>query len=123
MTDSNSTGSSGIGGRLVVTLGAAVLYAYPFWTALGNLLNLPAYFASQFGASANSVPWALLIAGVALPVVIFVLAIVTSWRRGSGALALALVTGFAVVNSTALSILAFEKEVELRLVIEFLTGG
>lgn len=123
MTDSNSTGSSGIGGRIVVTLAAAVLYTYPFWTALGNLLNLPAYFEAQFGASADSVPWALLIAGVALPVVIFVLAIVTSWGRGSGALALSLVTGFAVVNSTALSILAFEKEVELRLVIDFLTGG
>lgn len=123
MSDAVNPNASGVFGRVAVVVTAAVLYGYPFWTALGNLLNLPAYFEAQFGVSSESVPWLLLIAGVALPVVLFVLAIVTSWRRGSGALALALVTGFAIVNATALSILAFEKEVELRLVIDFLTGG
>ena len=38
-------------------------------------------------------------------------------------MALVLTAGFAVVNAVALSILAFEKEVELRIVIDFLTGG
>jgi hypothetical protein len=45
------------------------------------------------------------------------------WKRGAGAMALILTTGFAVVNATALSTLAFEKEVELRLVIDFLTSS
>lgn len=115
--------SPGIGGRLVVAVAASALYAYPFWTSLGNLINLPGYFAEQFGVGPEGVPWALLIIGVAVPVFVFVGGILVTWRRGAGSMALVLTAGFAVVNAVALSILAFEKEVELRIVIDFLTGG
>lgn len=114
---------TGIGGRIVVALAAGLLFAYPFWVSLGNLLNLPAYYQSQFGVEADAVPWVLLMVDVVRPIIIFVLALIVTWKRGAGAMALVLTTGFAVVNATALSTLAFEKEVELRLVIDFLTNG
>ena len=102
---------------------AGFLFAYPFWTALGNLLNLPAYFETQFGASVDGVLWGLLIAGVALPTFTFLGASIIGWKRGAGSMALLYSVGFAAVNATALSILAFEKDIELRLVIDFLVNG
>jgi hypothetical protein len=122
MTSPNDS-SPNVFSRLSVLVVAGILFAYPFWTALGNLLNLPAYYQAQFGVSADKVPWALLIAGVAIPVLAFLGAVVIGWRRGAGSMALLLTCGFAVINATALSILAFEKDVELRLVIDFLTNG
>jgi hypothetical protein len=110
-------------GRLAVLVVAGVLFAYPFWTALGNLLNLPSYFETQFGASIDTVLWVLLIAGVALPALTFLGASVLGWKRGAGSMALLFTVGFAAVNATALSILAFEKDIELRLVIDFLVNG
>jgi hypothetical protein len=110
-------------GRLAVLVVAGFLFAYPFWTALGNLLNLPAYFETQFGASVDGVLWGLLIAGVALPALTFLGASIIGWRRGAGSMALLYSVGFATVNATALSILAFEKDIELRLVIDFLVNG
>lgn len=110
-------------GRLIVALAAGALFAYPFWTALGNLVNLPGYYQDQFGVGSERVPWFLLIAGVAVPVLVFVGGIIVSWRRGAGAMALVLTAGFATVNAIGLSILAFEKEIELRIVIDFLTGA
>ena len=110
-------------GRLAVLVVAGFLFAYPFWTALGNLLNLPAYFETQFGASVDGVLWGLLIAGVALPALTFLGASIIGWKRGAGSMALLYSVGFAAVNATALSILAFEKDIELRLVIDFLVNG
>lgn len=110
-------------GRLAVLVVAGFLFAYPFWTALGNLLNLPAYFETQFGASVDGVLLGLLIAGVALPALTFLGASIIGWKRGAGSMALLYSVGFATVNATALSILAFEKDIELRLVIDFLVNG
>ena len=110
-------------GRIVVAIVAAAFYSYPLWTALGNLINLPAYYSDQFGVTADKVPWALLIAGVATPIVVFLGSVLFAWKRGAGALALVLTTGFAIINAVSLSILALEKDVELRIVIDFLTGS
>lgn len=110
-------------GRLSVAIAGGALYTYPFWTALGNLINLPGYYQDQFGVSADKVPWVLLIAGVVVPILAFAGGILWTWKRGAGAMALILTAGFGVVNAVALSILAFEKEAELRLVIDFLTGA
>ena len=109
--------------RVVVAIAAGALYTYPFWIALGNFINLPVYYLDQFGVTSDKVPWVLLVAGVTLPVVIFAGSVILTWRRGAGSMALVLTTGFAVVNALALTILAFEKETELRLVIDFLTGA
>lgn len=117
------TSKPSVVGRLIVAIVAGALFAYPFWTALGNLVNIPGYYQDQFGVGADQVPWFLLIAGVAVPVLILVGGIIVSWRRGAGAMALILTAGFATVNALGLSILAFEKEIELRIVIDFLTGA
>ena len=122
MSDATTT-RPGIVGRLVVAIAAGALVTYPFWSALGNLINLPGYYQEQFGVTADKVPWVLLIAGVAVPLVSYTVAILMTWKRGAGAMALVLTAGFGVVNALALTILAFEKEVELRLVIDFLTGA
>ena len=122
MSDATTT-RPGIVGRLVVAIAAGALFTYPFWSALGNLINLPGYYQEQFGVTADKVPWVLLIAGVAVPLVSYTVAILMTWKRGAGAMALVLTAGFGVVNALALTILAFEKEVELRLVIDFLTGA
>ena len=123
MTATTDTPQSGIVARVAVVLTAGLLFTYPFWSALGNLINLPTYLQSQFGASPEQVPWLLLISDVVRPVIIFLGGVLVTWKRGAGAMALVLTTGFAVVSATALSTLAFEKEVELRLVIDFLTNG
>jgi hypothetical protein len=123
MTETDENIRSSVFGRLAVLVVAGFLFAYPFWTALGNLLNLPSYFETQFGASIDGVLWVLLIAGVALPVVTFLGASILGWKRGMGSMALLFTVGFAAVNATALSILAFEKDIELRLVIDFLVNG
>jgi hypothetical protein len=104
-------------------IAAGLLFAYPVWSAVGNLLYLPAYLQSQFGASPEQVPWVLLVSDVARPLLIFVAGVLVTWKRGAGAMALVLTTGFAVVSATALSTLAFEKEAELQLVIDFLTNS
>jgi hypothetical protein len=123
MTETDENIRSSVFGRLAVLVVAGFLFAYPFWTALGNLLNLPSYFETQFGASIDTGLWVLLIAGVALPVVTFLGASIVGWKRGMGSMALLFTVGFAAVNATALSILAFEKDIELRLVIDFLVNG
>jgi hypothetical protein len=123
MMSPTARSSEGIAARLSVVLVAGVFYAYPLWTAVGNLLNVPMYFEAQFGASSDQVPWVLLVSDVIRPALIFVGGVLVTWRRGAGAMALVLMTGFAVVCATALSTLAFEKEVELQLVIDFLTNN
>jgi len=123
MKDIDENNGPSLFGRLSVLFVAGFLFAYPFWTALGNLLNLPSYYQAQFGAPVDTVPWALLIAGVVLPVIVFLGATAVGWKRGAGSMALLLTAGFAAVSATALSILAFEKDIELRLVIDFLVNG
>jgi hypothetical protein len=123
MTDTIDAPQSGVGARIVVMIAAGLLFAYPVWSAVGNLLYLPAYLQSQFGASPEQVPWVLLVSDVARPFLIFVAGVLVTWKRGAGAMALVLTTGFAVVSATALSTLAFEKEAELQLVIDFLTNS
>ena len=123
MSENDVNNRPSVVGRLAVLVVAGFLFAYPFWTALGNLLNLPAYFETQFGASVDGVLWGLLIAGVALPALTFLGASIIGWKRGAGSMALLYSVGFATVNATALSILAFEKDIELRLVIDFLVNG
>lgn len=110
-------------GRAITSIVLAFFYAYPTWTAIGNLINLPGYYARQFGAAPDQVPWVLLWAGVALPPLIFALAVALGWRRGSGAIALLLTTGFALVSALGLDIIALQTDHRMRLVVEFLTNG
>ena len=88
MSENNENTPPRLFGRLAVMVVAGALFAYPFWTSLGNLLNLPSYYQAQFGVSVDTVPWALLVAGVALPVITFGAAAIAGWKRGAGSMAL-----------------------------------
>ena len=90
-------------GWLSLTVAAlfGLLYAYDEWEAIGNLAGLPSrYEAIGFAAST---PWALLIASLAFPIVIFVVAFVIGLRRSVGVKALLFIAGLAVSNALALS--------------------
>lgn len=121
MTD--ATKKHGGLGVVITSVVMGFVYAYPTWSAIGNLVSLPTYYAAQLGVTPDKVPWVLLWAGVALPVVVFALGVALGWKRGPGAVALLLAVGFAVVSALSLDILALEKETEIRLVIDFLTNG
>lgn len=109
-------------GSLVVAILIGFFYAYPTWSAVGNMLSLPAYYETQFGVGADEVPWFLLWTGVIAPILIFALGIVLGWRRGPGSLALVLTAGFGLVSALGLDLIALEKDIEIRLVIDFLNG-
>jgi hypothetical protein len=59
---------------IVLAVGAAILYAYVFWWAIGNLAGLP-------GELKSATPWWLLILDVALPVVVYAAAILLGLRH------------------------------------------
>lgn len=91
---------------IIVAFGA--VYAWDVWEALGNLVGL-APFYEAFGI-ADSVPWVLLVAGVALPVVVFVAAL-WSWRYLDSVIerVSVLLLGWATVGAVSLSISALEQ--------------
>ena len=120
MSTESAEARPGIVGRGIVAILAGALFTYPVWSAIGNLVNIPVYYSDKFGADANRVPWLILWAGVVAPAMIYLVALAVSWKRGAGAMALVLTTGFAVNSAIGLSLLAFEKDIEIRLVIEFL---
>ena len=53
---------------------AAILYAYVFWQAIGNIVQLPKVLGSV-------TPWWLLILDVSLPVVVYAAAILLGLRH------------------------------------------
>lgn len=72
-------------------LGAfGLLYAYAVWNAVAYMIPLA-------GLAIGATTWAALILAIVLPVVVYVLAVAITRRRGLGAVALALLAGFGVV--------------------------
>lgn len=119
----NSTSRQDVTGNIVIVLFFALLFTYPVWSAVGNLLGLPVFYAAQLGVSSDRVPWVLLWAGVLVPVVVFVVGVLLGWRRGPGSVALLLTTGFALVSAINLDIVALYSETRLQLVVDILTNG
>lgn len=68
MTDPNETPSKGLPRygvpSIALAVVAAILYAYVFWQAIGNIVQLPKVLGAV-------TPWWLLILDVALPVVVY----------------------------------------------------
>jgi hypothetical protein len=96
--------------RLLVFLLTASFLAFSAWDtweALGNLLGLPGFYEALGLAPAT--PWVLLIAGVGVPWVAVIGALV--WARGRGVLARILIYTIALAasNAVALSLLAAEQ--------------
>jgi hypothetical protein len=63
---------------IVVAVVFGLLHAYVLWTAIGNLVNVPAALASQGLASLT--PWWLLILDVVVPVAAYVVAFILGRR-------------------------------------------
>ena len=64
---------------LVIAAVFGLLFAYFVWQAIGNLIELPKSYEA-IGLS-SGVPWALLVIGLAIPVVLYVVAFVIALRR------------------------------------------
>ena len=67
-----------------------LLYAYAVWNAI-------AYTIPLAGLAIGATAWVALILAIILPVVVYVLAIAITRRRGLGAVALVLFAGLGVV--------------------------
>lgn len=81
-----------------------VLYALVLLPAISNLVALPEYYA--FFGIGDATPWALLVAGVALPVVGYVVAVLLGRRRPAADRAILLAAGLAVTWALTLSLAA-----------------
>lgn len=102
---------------LMVFFGA--FYAFLMWQGVGNLVNIPAYFLDRYGLDSANVPWAVLIAGVAIPVLAYVAANVVGWRQSSSMMSLIFTTGFAFSAMASINLLAIEKQIEVQIVLDF----
>lgn len=91
----------------LVAAGFALLFAWDVVEAVGNLIALPQLYAF-LGIAAGEVPWWLLIADLALPVVAYVVALVVARGRGPGRTALVLLVALAVVAAWSLTLTAVE---------------
>lgn len=93
-------------GWLSLTVAAifGLFYAYDVWEAIGNLFLVPADYA-QFMAG-DKVPWWLLWLGVALPPVVFALAVIVGRRRNVLGRALIFLVGLAVVAALTFGVYA-----------------
>ncbi len=105
---------------LMVSFGA--FYAFLMWQGLGNLVNIPAYFLDRYGLDSTNVPWAVLIAGVAIPVIAFIAATVVGWRQSASMMSLIFTTGFAISALASINLIAIEKQIEVQIVVDILVG-
>ena len=89
---------------LIAVVALGFLYTYYEWEAISSLLILPGLYAQNQIVVSSSL-WTLLIAGVVLPPVIFVAALLVGRRRALVERVLIVFIGFVVVAATSLGIL------------------
>lgn len=102
--------------RRVLPIAVAILFglffAYDLFEAVTNLVELPAQigqandFAAENGLQSIEVPWAILVANTALPIVAFAAAWWVGRRWGVGQQALLYVVALAVVAALTLTLTA-----------------
>jgi hypothetical protein len=78
-----------------------LFYAYDVWEAVGSIVGVP-YVYESIGFSAST-PWALLVATLVFPFVIYIVVFTVGIRRNVGEKVLLMLTGLAVSNALALS--------------------
>ncbi|MDA4895888.1 MULTISPECIES: hypothetical protein [Microbacterium] len=69
---------------------AGLFYAYAVWNAI-------AYLVTVAGLGIDATSWAALVIAILLPVLVFVVSILITRRRGLGVLAIVLLAGLGVV--------------------------
>jgi hypothetical protein len=85
---------------IAVAVVFGLLNAYVLWSAVGNLLSLPATLGTV-------TPWWLLILDVAAPVVTFVIAFILGRRRSLGVRALYFLVALAAVGCSTVGSIAY----------------
>ncbi len=80
----------------------AILYGYPLFEGISNLIALPQYYESA--GIGGAVPWYLLVIGVAAPVILYLGAILLGRGRELFPRALILAVGLAATNALFLSV-------------------
>ena len=107
---SRATVSRATVSRIVVWAVFALLYAYPLFEGISNLIALPPYYAANgIGAA---VPWWLLIIGVAAPVLLYLAALWIGRGRELFARTLVLAVGLAAANALVLSAVSWASAVQ-----------
>lgn len=87
----------------VVGVVLAAMYAYLVIAGVGNLLGM-SEMAGLMGFSLSGFGWFWLMFGIALPAVVFVLALLLGRRRRAGARVLMLAAGLALVAAIQLEV-------------------
>ncbi|MBM7830149.1 hypothetical protein JOE59_000854 [Agromyces cerinus] len=77
-----------------------VFYAYDVWEAVGNLVGLN-ITANELGVSVTGGGWALLVAGIAVPLLVFGTALWLGRRRAPLAQVVLFLAGYALVQVLA----------------------
>lgn len=98
--------------RLTVIILFGLLYAWDLFAALSNLFGKLDELARRNevrvlnGFAPIDTPWALLIANLLLPVVVFGLALLIARKRNVGVLSIVLLAGLGVVAAVSLTLIA-----------------
>ena len=101
---------SGIVSRIVLWAVFALLYAYPLFEGISNLIALPPFYAANgIGAA---VPWWLLIVGVAAPLLLYLAALWIGRGRELFARTLILAVGLAATNALVLSAVSWASAIQ-----------
>ena len=85
---------------IVLAVVAAILYAYVFWQAIGNIVQLPKVLGPV-------TPWWLLILDVALPVVVYAAAVLLGLRHRAPARGAFFAIGATVLACCTVGSIAF----------------
>jgi len=102
--------SRGVVSKVVVWVVFALLYAYPLFEGISNLIALPPYYAANgIGAA---VPWWLLIIGVLAPLLLYLAALWIGRGRELFARTLLLAVGLATANALVLSAVSWASAVQ-----------
>ena len=96
--------------RLTVIILFALLYAYDLFEAISDTFGVAAQItkynenATQIGLNTVAIPWAVLIANLLLPIVVFGLCILVARKRNVGVLVIAFLAGLGVIGALSLSL-------------------
>lgn len=88
--------------RVIVWIVFGLLYAYPLFEGISNLIALPAYYDAA--GLAGAIPWWLLVIGIAAPVLLYLAALWIGRGRELFPRALILAVGLAATNALFLSV-------------------
>jgi len=86
---------------VVIAVIFALFYAYDAWEAVGNLVGLNLQ-AESLDTRLSGFGWSVLIAGIALPVVVYGIAFWLGRARSAGVQALLFLAGLALVAALSL---------------------